>query len=362
MSTMTFRARDSVTALEQVQRRLGPDALILSNDLIDGQVVIIASDDAPDSLARPMPRFRPVPVPEPEPEPALVPVPAAASVDIVIDDPIDPIAPHAPVATTAAPRLPSFLSPDAPNPFERMLDKAKATEPAPPHTPEDPSPALPDPLILRDRLLNAPRIVLVGPAGAGKSQVALQLALTRLARKPASTVKFCFCGTGSHSDGAFLAQKSHLLGMETLFETPDTLAAPEDGTLQIVVISGRGGDGPALGRAALSLPEARAAMVMPVGLRPDRIKSLKQRWAGLTEAAILSDTQDATIDAEDQAALSAAGLVPLWDSVPDQLVEGLHVIEDTPKMDSFPSDTDIGTDPKSPVLFRRHGTEPEART
>ena len=58
MSTMTFRALDSVTALEQVQRRLGPDALILSNDLIDGQVVIVASDDAPESITHPAPRLR----------------------------------------------------------------------------------------------------------------------------------------------------------------------------------------------------------------------------------------------------------------------------------------------------------------
>ncbi|MGX0974964.1 hypothetical protein ACSSVY_000662 [Roseovarius sp. MBR-51] len=353
MSTITFRARDSVTALEQVQRRLGPDALILSNDLIDGQVVITASDDAPESFARPIPRVRAVP--------------QAASVDLMVDD---PIAPPAPGVTAPAPRvatrLPSFLSPNAPNAFDRMLGEAKTAEPvlqAPdiPTPIPTPIPRLPDPLILRDRLLNTPRIVLMGPAGAGKSQAALQLALMRLARKPGTIVEFCFCGTGSHSDGAFLAQKSHLLGMETLFDTPDHLAAPQGGTVQIVVISGRGGDGPALGRAALSLPEARAALVMPGGLRADRITALHRQWAGLTEAAILTDTQDTAQDAEDRAALTAGGLVPLWASAPDQLVEGLRVLEDAAPAEPANIPDPIET-PSPSVLFRRHGSEPEARS
>jgi hypothetical protein len=352
MSTITFRARDSLTALEQVQRRLGPDALILSNDLIDGQVVITASDDAPESFARPTPRLRPVP--------------QAASVDLLVDDPIETIAPPAPDVTAPAPlvatRLPSFLSPNAPNAFDRMLGEAKTAAPVL-QTPDipTPTPRLPDPLILRDRLLNTPRIVLMGPAGAGKSQAALQLALMRLARKPGTIVEFCFCGTGSHSDGAFLAQKSHLLGMETLFDTPDTLAAPQGGTVQIVVISGRGGDGPALGRAALSLPEARAALVMPGGLRADRITALHRQWVGLTEAAILTDIQDAAQDAEDRAALNAGGLVPLWASAPDQLVEGLRVLEDAaaPEPANIPDPIET---PSPSVLFRRHGSEPEARS
>lgn len=362
MSTMTFRARDSVTALEQVQRRLGPDALILSNDLIDGQVVIVASDDDPESIARPAPRLRAVPTPQ--------------RVDVVIDDPIDPITPPAPAVAAPASRLPSFLSAQAPKPFDRMLGEAKATAPAPapqiaepetPETPEPPAPVpgpvqiLPDPLILRDRLLSASRIVLLGSVGAGKSQVALQLALLRLARNPGSRVEFCFCGTGSHGDGAFLAQKSHLLGMTTLFHTPDTLAAPVPGTVQIVVISGRGSDGPALARAALALPEARAALVVPCGLRPERIDALHRRWAERTQSAILTQTEDMPEGTTDQEALRAAGFVPLWTASNDRLVDGLRVIEDeneaTEATDPAPADPMA-----QPMLFRHHGPDTESRS
>lgn len=380
MSTMTFRALDSVTALEQVQRRLGPDALILSNDLIDGQVVIVASDDEPDRFAQPAPRLRAVP--------------EVGRIDVVIDDPIDPVMPPPTMSLAPKPRLPSFLSPDAPKPFDRVLGEAKARTTAPvpmpvpapltavPHdagaatvetaaldsdsaqTRHHAAPALPDPVILRDRLLSASRIVLLGPVGAGKSQVALQLALLRLTRNPGNKVEFCYSGTGSHSDGAFLAQKSHLLGMRTLFHTPDTLAAPDAGTLQIFVISGRGGDGPALAKAALDLPEARAALVVPTGLRPERIASLYRPWAGQTQSAILSGAEDLPETIAEAAGLRALGLVPLWSASQDRLVDGLSVIESTAQEAAAP--TPAATEPAPPaahpLLFRHHGIEAESRT
>lgn len=383
MSTMTFRARDSVTALEQVQRRLGPDALILSNDLVDGQVVIVASNDSPESIPHPAPRLRAVPT--------------SQRVDVVVDDPIDPIVPPAPVLTAPASRLPSFLNAQAPNPFDRILSEAKVAAPAPetpegeipdlqtpepePETeveveveadpaaeaepeaetvPETPAPSLPDPLILRDRLLSTPRIVLVGQVGAGKSQIALQLALMRLTRTPGVTVEFCFCGTGSHGDGAVLAQKSHLLGMTTLFDTPDTLAAPKPGTIQIVVISGRGSDGATLAESALSLPEARAALVVPGGLRPERIAALQHRWAERTISAILSGCEDMPDATTDVAALRSVGLVPLWCASNDRLVDGLRVIEDDTATEA--ATVDDQTDLSQPTLFRHHGPDAESRS
>lgn len=363
MSTMTFRALDSVTALEQVQRRLGPDALILSNDLIDGQVVIVASDDAPESITHPAPRLRAVP--------------SSQRIDVVVNDPIDPIIPTAPALTAHASRLPSFLNAQAPKPFDRILGEAKATVPTtapvpetaegqapdiqtPQPEPETPAPSLPDPVILRDRLLSTSRIVLVGQVGAGKSQIALQLALMRLTRTPGLTVEFCFCGTGSHGDGAVLAQKSHLLGMTTLFDTPDTLAAPQTGTVQIVVISGRGNDGATLAEAALSLPEARAALVVPGGLRPERIAALQHRWAGRTISAILSGCEDMPDATTDVAALRAVGLVPLWCASNDRLVDGLRVIEDDTATEAATADD--RTDTSQPTLFRHHGPDAESRS
>src|SRR6056297_4360510 len=132
MSTITVRAPDSVTALELVQRRLGDDALILSNLWIDGQVEITASDEMPDPAERPR---------------------KSVSVDLLIGDPVP-----SPTRTASPARLPGFLDPHAPTPFARMLEAEKsASRRATRQANNDSAPARPDPVILRDRLLNAPR-------------------------------------------------------------------------------------------------------------------------------------------------------------------------------------------------------------
>ncbi len=335
MSTITVRAPDSVTALELVQRRLGDDALILSNLWVDGQVEITASDEMPAPVTRPS---RP------------------GSVDVLIGDP--PAAPApCPPGTTAPARLPGFLDPHASRPFARILEAEKtASRPAVPVADRAPVPAQPDPAILRDRLLCAPRIVLCGPVGAGKSQVALQLALMRLARTPQTQVDFFFCGTGSHGDGAFLAQKSHLLGMDTHFIPPADLPAPETGQVQIVVISGRAADGPAAADAALAVPGARAALVLPAGLRRGRLRASRQLWGDAGTVAILSDPDSPGAGQDERDDLAAAGILPLWVSAADRLIDGLRVIESGHEAVRAPITGAGGTAPVTPLLFRRHAT------
>lgn len=331
MSTITVRAPDSVTAFELVQRRLGNDALILSNLWIDGQVEITASDEMPDPAERPR---------------------KSASVDVLIGDPVP-----SPAKTAEPARLPGFLDPHAPKPFARMLEAEKAQHTTP-QANRNISPAQPDPVIQRDRLLCAPRIVLGGPVGAGKSQVALQLALMRLSRTPQTKVDFFFCGTGSHGDGAFLAQKSHLLGMDTHFIPPADLPAPATGQVQIVVISGRSGDAPAAANVALSTPEARAALVLPAGLRRGRLRALRNLWGDQGATAILTDPDASLPGPEEQDDLAATGILPLWTSAPERLVDGLRLIEDAEEPAPTPQSNAETT--AQPVIFRRH-TPPETR-
>ena len=49
MSELKFSAADTSLAMEQVERKLGPDALILSTQRRDGLIEIIATND-PDQL------------------------------------------------------------------------------------------------------------------------------------------------------------------------------------------------------------------------------------------------------------------------------------------------------------------------
>lgn len=188
MSTMTFRARDNATALELVERRFGGDALILSTVYVDGRVEITATDEAPppansDAGAPARPRRR---------------IDVTLDEDVVLDAP-EVAAPAAAIEAVAErdddAHLPSFLRRTAPRPFAAVLDDAlqggaAAPAPAPAAVP-DPAPdadapaaARPTAAEQRAALLSASRIVLVGPCGAGKTQVALQLAL--LCRNPTS--------------------------------------------------------------------------------------------------------------------------------------------------------------------------------
>ena len=238
-----------------------------------------------------------------------------------------------------------------------MLE-AEKENPATPQANRNTSPAQLDPVVQRDRLLCAPRIVLGGPVGAGKSQVALQLALMRLARTPQTKVDFFFCGTGSYGDGAFLAQKSHLLGMDTHFFTPADLPAPMTGQVQIVVISGRSDDGPDAAKAALSVPDARAALVLPAGLRRGRLRALRNLWGDQGATAILTDPGADLPGPEEQDDLAATGILPLWTSAPERLVDGLRLIEDAEEPAPTPQSNAETT--AQPVIFRRH-TPPETR-
>ena len=45
MAEITVRAIDSALAMEEVQKRLGDDALIISTKRIDGQIEITATDE-----------------------------------------------------------------------------------------------------------------------------------------------------------------------------------------------------------------------------------------------------------------------------------------------------------------------------
>ena len=45
MAEVTVRAIDSALAMEEIQKRLGDEALIISTKRVDGQIEITATDD-----------------------------------------------------------------------------------------------------------------------------------------------------------------------------------------------------------------------------------------------------------------------------------------------------------------------------
>lgn len=347
MSTMTFRARDNATALELVERRFGGDALILSTVYADGRVEITATDEAPppanlDAQALGTKRRR---------------------IDVVLDDDVSLDATDEKIVAENAP-LPTFQHRPPPRRFAEVMEETKQATSSLAGAAKPASAATA--LQRRADILGASRIVLVGPSGAGKTQVALQLALLCRARNPKARTRFVFCGTGSKADGAVLAQKSHLLGMTTAFKKPADLDAPAIGETEIVLLSGRTSDAVLQARGLQGAPSTQSLLVLPDGLRPQRIARLSDQWREITGSVTFGHVADADV-AEAEIALSdQSGLELLWLSDPDALVDGLRPVgrdEITPP-DTPPTGTKTTSAPDQPagqVVFRSHQKTPEVR-
>ncbi len=290
MTTITIRAPDSVTALELVQKRLGDDALILSSTWADGQVEIVASDETPVAVPPPIATAVAAPMPAPAPvDPA--PLPVRPALGATRD--AEPVA------------LPGFL--------------LRADHPMMPPSPFGA-------VLLRQEMLTTRRLVLFGPAGAGKSMAAIQYALLRRTAAKPEPVEFFFIGSGSHSDGALLAQKSHLIGMETRFCPASDLPDPTPDSVQVVVVSARTREAAMFARVACAEKRGAGVIVLPTGMRADILRSLATPYRQITQAAILSQPQFLPPAAADFTALSDLGIPHLWISAPDRLVNGLDPV------------------------------------
>ena len=293
MSVVTVRAHDTVEAMEMVAQKLGPDALILSCKSKNGMIEIVASDGPIDVANVPS---KPVEKPADTAEviaPA-APEPTGEVVDIEIAE-------NAPRRASFADQ---FKSQTMATPSKGMLDI--------------------------DMVLNAPRVVLVGPAGAGKSLVATQLAAAMLDVSEARSLRFGYCGSGSHSDAAYLAQKAKLLGIDLTFADPRNFSGMRRGHTDIVVVSGKGAEGP-LQAAALGVPMgARTVLVLPAGLRADRISYEIKRWAAPDMGVIFTCEPAFPPDGKDFEAVAQAGVTRLWTSFNDRILAGLITATEAP--------------------------------
>ena len=52
MVEITVKAADSASAMEEIEKRLGADAMIVSTNRIDGQIEIVATNDDPSKYKK----------------------------------------------------------------------------------------------------------------------------------------------------------------------------------------------------------------------------------------------------------------------------------------------------------------------
>ena len=53
MVEIKVQASDSAAAMEEVEKRLGSDALIISTSKVDGKIEIVATNDEPSNYQKP---------------------------------------------------------------------------------------------------------------------------------------------------------------------------------------------------------------------------------------------------------------------------------------------------------------------
>ena len=393
MTAITVRATDSHKAMEELLRRLGPDALILSTTRVGGMVEVtaIAPDDlapapparapeppaaapAPAAAARadiapPVAEARPAfapPAADPRSAPAMaahpVATPAAAAAhpmhapERVAARPTAPLSGAMPAAPVPPEPWPPEPSPDLPWPpaptaaaqaaptaatgasFRPLDPRAPRLDAAPrPHpTPPEPGPqafdfasalraeaarAVPtDPVTrLAQRLLPpeglqeeiAPRLLIVGPPGAGKSMLAARLAAHWMLADPEIRPQLIAPVPGTLLVEDRLRGWARLMGLA--LDRPHVAAAmnlpdPHPLAPQIIDLSDIPADAPALAARLIETDGAELVLCLPAGLHPARISRACYDWQAFGPTVTLTGLDQWWPEQGELAAIADAGL------------------------------------------------------
>lgn len=255
MSVVTVRARDSQRAMDEVIRRLGEDAFILSTRHAGGMVEIRAARDAQaqDAQAQGGPRFA--------------------------------------VALAEAAAQPAAA---APNPLPDVAALARRL--LPPDARADWQPA---------------RIVLAGPPGAGKSMLAARLAARILRDGSGRRPRLIMPQPGPRLTDDRLRGWARLMGLvPELPHVQDAAALPDPDPMfpEIVDLSDVAAHAVELAGLLAAAPQTEVLLCLPAGLHPARIASLAASWQGFDATVCLTHLDQWEPEADELSAIAAAGL------------------------------------------------------
>ena len=274
MPEIIVKGVDSADAMEQLEKLLGKDAMILKTVRRDGMVEITGTNDpAPQSPA---------------------PRPAAQSAKPAASEPFSHI-------------LAETLKKQHARDIGASMDPTPLPTPQPtaatPHPTEQAAPQATHQPHQQSGAFRMPQTgyLLVGPKGAGKSTLAMQIA-SNLVQHGAPRPRLVFLGNGSRADGAYLAAKSQIMGLTMIHSSDADLAHPDmfNPTSDIIVVSNNRSlpiyaDVPALSGFSTML-------VMPAGLSATGAGRVFAAWPDVVDIVFATnDTQPWSQDDQTQA-------------------------------------------------------------
>ena len=291
MTTLTIRAADSAEALDEVMRRLGPDALILSTRQNRGMVEIVAGH-------------------------------AALRVT--------------PPAADAGQRITPPPAANRPERFQTELNLAltrarDGAEILPPHL--------------------SGRVILVGPPGAGRSMLAARLAAAAL-RAPDSPRPVLVAPRPDLLTGPGpLAGWARLLGLSLHRPIwsdglPARLAPADPGGLEILDLSDMPAAAPDRLGPLATLSDSQVWLVLPTGLHPALLARLGPPWAGIARLIVLTRADLCPPTPEDLGLAQSTGIAPALLADGAGLLDVLHPL--TPASPHDPAAAPAALTPDAP--------------
>ncbi|WP_145107053.1 hypothetical protein [Cereibacter sediminicola] len=321
MGILTVRAPDSQQAMEEVLRRLGPEAYILSTSHRDGLVEIRAARDLP---AAPPPVPRPVRKDDPD---------AGEAGDfrrLILSGPSAGAPREAPPLRTE-PRVQTFaemLEDRQRQQARPALVAERAWVPPPPATDaaDDGLEALARQLLPSRPAALPPRLAIAGPAGAGKTMLALRFAALMMEERPGAEPVILAPRIGSEPADARLRHWTRLLALP--LERPPLdgigqalLPRPDPWRPEILDLSGSPGMTP----EALAETGAKLVLALPADLSPRALRHWARAPAG--SLICLTRTDLWQPGRAELAALAASSLRLGWESGGTGVVDALWRVD-----------------------------------
>lgn len=307
MSGIFVRASDSSQAMEEVLRRLGSNAYILSTSHRDGQVEIHAATELP-SLAGTTPD------PRPQFAEVLAGVQTQAAPEVIAPKVEPPKLSWAdmPADATFAEDIGASLAREVPDPEAGYLDRlAGALLPA----------AGPRSDVLRT--------IVIGPAGGGKSMFAARLAARLMTADRSIHPRLIAPRNGYVVTEDRLRGWARLMGLtvdrpflhdllvDPLWDACDAMSP------QIIDLSDIPGVTVAQIAELAADPATEVVLVLPSGLQPGVVTHHGTKWQSVAPQVCLSRLDDWLPSAEELSALARAGVPLGWVTAGTGVIEAL---------------------------------------